>query len=146
MLVALGKRDLIGRVGPAQRLDEQEPQRCGLSFDGARRKLAVAKQMDLVLANAIRAELVWRTVEALGESFQSMHVGANSVWGVVTALELIQHPLAKMGHRKILLVTQTLTAQLSTCHRCSSRRASGFVQTLFWRLTVLNGGLPRIVQ
>jgi hypothetical protein len=34
------------------------------------------------------------------------------MWGLVTTLELIQHPLAKTGHRKILLVTQTLTAQL----------------------------------
>lgn len=30
------------------------------------------------------------------------------MWGVVTAMELTQHPLAKTGHRQILFVTQTL--------------------------------------
>jgi hypothetical protein len=69
-------------------------------------------------------------VEVPGERFHSVQVGTNSMRRVVTALELIQHPLAKTGHRQILLVTQTLKAQLNSRHQCSRRRASGFVQTL----------------
>ncbi len=47
------ERNRIGQVGPAERLDEQEPQGCSLSLDGARRKLAIAEQVDLILANVV---------------------------------------------------------------------------------------------
>jgi hypothetical protein len=63
-----------------------------LPFDGARRELAVAKQMDLTLADVVRSKLIRGTVEVRRERFHSVHVGANSMWGVVTTLELIQHP------------------------------------------------------
>src|SRR5271155_4436818 len=96
--------------------------------------------MDLVLTDVIRSKLIRRTVNVSRKRFHGVNVGANSMRRVVTALEFIQHPLAKLGHRKILLVTQTLTAQLSTCHKCSSRRASGFVQTIL--RSVVPGQLP----
>ncbi len=65
--MALGKRNRIRQVGPAERLDEQEPQCRCLSFDGARRELPIAEQMNLVLANVVQppdpatGENTWRT-------------------------------------------------------------------------------------
>jgi hypothetical protein len=47
----------------AKCLDEQEPQRCVLSFNGARRELAVAEQMNLVFADVVRSEPILETVE-----------------------------------------------------------------------------------
>jgi hypothetical protein len=102
-LVALGKRNLIGQIGSPKRLNEQKSQRCRLSPNRARRKLAIAEQMNLILANMVWPKLIGRPVEIPGELVHRMHVGANGVRRVVTTLELIQHPLAKTGHRKTSL-------------------------------------------
>jgi len=59
--------------------------------------------MNLILANMGWSELIGRPAEILGELLYRMHVGTNGVGRVVTALELIQHPLAKTGHRKTSL-------------------------------------------
>ena len=83
---------------PSARLDEEKMQRCRAAFDGSGRKLALAKQIRLVLADMVRAKLVRRTVEITRKRLYGMHVRTNSMGGVVTALELIQHPLAKTGH------------------------------------------------
>jgi hypothetical protein len=106
--VLLRKWDRIGQVRAAQGLYEQEPQSRRLSFDGARRELAIAEQMDLLLADMIRPELLRRTVKVLGELLDRMDVRPHGVRRVVTTLKLIEHQLAKMGHRGILLVTHTL--------------------------------------
>ena len=61
-----------------------------------------------------------------------MNVRPHGVRRVVTALKFIEHQLAKMSHRGILLVTHTLDpATARAYHNCSIRRASGFVQTRF---------------
>jgi hypothetical protein len=57
-LVLLRKGDRIGQVRSAECLDEQEPQRCSPSFDGAWRELAIPKQMDLVVAYMVRSKLL----------------------------------------------------------------------------------------
>jgi hypothetical protein len=59
--------------------------------------------MNLVLANMIRSKLIRRTVEVPSELLHGVHVGANSMPRVVAALEFIQHPLAKTGHRQTSL-------------------------------------------
>jgi hypothetical protein len=66
-------------------------------------KLAIAEQMNLILANMVWSELIGRPAEILDELLYRMYVGTNGVGRVVTALELIQHPLAKTGHRKTSL-------------------------------------------
>jgi hypothetical protein len=38
--LTLGKRNVIGKIGPAQRLDEEKTQRRRAAFDGSGRKLA----------------------------------------------------------------------------------------------------------
>jgi hypothetical protein len=43
-----------------------------------------------------------------GELLHCMQVRPYGVRRVVTTLELVEHQLAKMGHRGILLVTRTL--------------------------------------
>jgi hypothetical protein len=73
--------------------------------------------MDLILADVIGSKLLGRTAEVPGELLYCMQVRPYSVRRVVTTLELVEHQLAKMGHRKILLVTQTLNpaaAQIAT--------------------------------
>jgi hypothetical protein len=97
-LMALGKRNRIRQVGPAERLDEQEPQCRCLSFDGARRELPIAEQMNLVLANVVRPQPIRRPAKIPGELLDRMDIGPYGVRRVVATLELIQHHLAKMGH------------------------------------------------
>ena len=70
----LGKRDGIEQIGSPERLDEQEPQSRGLSFDGARRELAIAKQVNLILANVVWPQLIWRPAEIPGELLDRMDV------------------------------------------------------------------------
>jgi hypothetical protein len=59
--------------------------------------------MYLVLTNMVRLKLVRRSAEIPGELLHRVHVGTNGVRRVVAALELIQHPLAKTGHRETSL-------------------------------------------
>jgi hypothetical protein len=54
--VALGKWNVIGKVRPPKRLDEEKTQCRSAAFDGPRRELALAKQMNLVLADVLRAK------------------------------------------------------------------------------------------
>src|SRR5450432_186259 len=73
-------------------------------------------------------------MEILGELLHCMDVGAHGVWRIVTTLKFIQHQLAKMVHRN-LLVTHKLHLHHAKEHpRCSVRRVSGFVQTRLWKL------------
>jgi hypothetical protein len=64
--------------------------------------------MDLVLADVLGSKLFGRTTEVPGKLLDRVKVRPHGVRRVITALELIEHQLAKMGHRGILLVTQTL--------------------------------------
>src|SRR6202035_1481874 len=54
--LTLGKWNVIGKIRPSECLDEEKTQRSGTTFDGPRRELAVAKQVNLVLANMFWAE------------------------------------------------------------------------------------------
>jgi hypothetical protein len=64
--------------------------------------------MNLVLAYMVRSELLRRAAEVPGKLLDRVDVRPHGVRRVVTTLKLIEHQLAKMGHRGILLVTQTL--------------------------------------
>jgi hypothetical protein len=66
------------------------------------------KQVNLVLANMLWAEAIWRTVEVLREILYGVDIGTDGVLGVVATLELVQHQLPESGHSN-LLVTQNLT-------------------------------------
>ncbi len=87
-LVLLGKRERIGQVRTAQSLDEQKPQPRRLSCNRSSRKLAVAEQMDLVLAHMIGAKLFGRPVKVSGKLLHRMQVRPHGVRRVVTTLDI----------------------------------------------------------
>jgi hypothetical protein len=67
--------------------------------------------MHLILANVLWSQLVWSTMEVLGELFQNERVGFYGILGVISPLEFIQHQFSQMGHKDLLsLVTQTIPA------------------------------------
>src|SRR6266496_4912524 len=96
--LTLGKRNVIGKIRPSECLDEEKTQSSGTTFDRSWRELAVAKQVNLILANMFWAEAIGRTVEVPREIFYRVNVGTDSVLSVVATLELVQHQLPKMGH------------------------------------------------
>src|ERR1035437_1104071 len=98
--LTLGERNVIGKIRPAQRLDEEKTQRRGAAFDGSGRELALAKQIRLVLADMVRAKPFRRTMEVLGKVFHRVDIGTYGALRVVATLEFIQHQLPKMGHGK----------------------------------------------
>jgi hypothetical protein len=99
---------MIGKIWPSECLDEEKTQSSATAFDRPWRELAVAKQVNLVLANMFWAEAIGRTVEVLREILYGVDIGTDSVLSVVTTLELVQHQLPESGHSN-LLVTQNLT-------------------------------------
>ena len=106
--LTLGKRNVIGKIRPSECLDEEKTPSSGTTFDGPRRQSAVAKQVNLVLANMFWAEAIGRTVEVLREILDGVDIGTDGVLSVVATLELVQHQLPESGHSN-LLVTQNLT-------------------------------------
>jgi hypothetical protein len=76
------------------------------------------------------SELVRRAVEVCRKPLDGLEVVLNGGLRVVTSLELVEHRLAEMGHRN-LLVTHTVPPYSAGRARLtrSVRRASGFVQT-----------------
>ena len=65
--LTLGKRNVIGKIRPSECLDEEKTQSSGTPLDRSWRELAVAKQVNLVLANMFWAEAIGRTVEVSRE-------------------------------------------------------------------------------
>lgn len=49
---------MIGKIWPSECLDEEKTQSSGTTFDRPWRELAVAKQVNLVLANMFWAEAI----------------------------------------------------------------------------------------
>jgi hypothetical protein len=86
--------EMFMHVPPLQRFHVQETKRCDLLLNGARGQVKIAKQMDLILTNLIRTELLRRSSEVGRESLYRFDVGSNRILGVITTLELIQHQLA----------------------------------------------------
>jgi len=119
--LTLGKWNVIGKVWPAQRLDKEETQRRGAALDGSGRKLALAKQICLVLADMLRAKLFRRKMEVLRKVLHREDVRPYGALRVVATLEFFQHLLPKMGHGKPP-VTRGLHSQQSprTAHAAAS--------------------------
>src|ERR1700679_1229342 len=70
-------------------------------------------------------------MEIVSEGFHNLQVAIHGSLRVITTLEFLQHHLAKLGHRD-LLVTHTLLQRcrnLQAAALDSVRRAGGFVQT-----------------
>jgi hypothetical protein len=56
----------------------------------------------LVLADMLRANPLWRTMEVLREVLHRVNVATSSTQRVVATLKFIQHPLTKLGHGNLL--------------------------------------------
>jgi hypothetical protein len=108
--LTLRKRNVIGKTRSPECLDEEKTQSGSATFDGARRELAITKQVNLVFADVVWTEAVRRTAEVLRKILHRMDVGTNRVLRVVATLKFVQHQLPEMGHSD-LLVTQTLHRQ-----------------------------------
>jgi hypothetical protein len=78
-----------------------------VELDGPRLECPVPRHVHSVLTQVGLIELVWRTVEMLGEPLDGLDVVLDGGRGVVTPLELLQRRLSKMGQSN-LLVTRTL--------------------------------------
>src|SRR6266446_5822872 len=59
--------------------------------NGARRQLALLEQFCLIFANLLRAQTVWRTLEASREIFHYTDVTAYGSFSVIATLEFLQH-------------------------------------------------------
>jgi len=94
-------------------------------------ELTLLEEMQLELPNFLYTESLWRAVEVFSKLLDGSDIGTCGSLGVIPALEFLEHPFSKLGHRD-LLVTHTI----SSCLPCrgpfptrSVRRASGLVQT-----------------
>ena len=124
---------MLKHVLPLERLDVEEPQRRHSLRHRLRGQLPLTKQVQLVLADMLRAKMVGTTMKVFGKLLDRKQIGFCGARGVVATLEFFEHPLSELRHRKYLLC-------LKSCrhsdlpgyrHKCSSRRASGLVQTGF---------------
>ena len=88
---------MIGKIWTSECLDEEKTQSSGTAFDRSWRKFAIAKQVNLVLANMFWAETIGRTVEVLREILYGVDVSTNGVLSVVATLEFVQHQLPEDG-------------------------------------------------
>ena len=118
---------MIGKIRPSECLDEEKTQSSGTTLDRSWRELAVAKQVNLVLANMFWAEAIWRTVEVLREIFYGVDIRTDGVLSVVAALELVQAAgelelgqaaaVPVLGHPRARLVLPLGTKSVTTAHR-----------------------------
>ena len=98
---------MVGEIRASECLYEEKTQSGSTTFDRSRREFAVAKQMNLVIADVLRAEAIRRTAEVIRKVLDRVDVRADGVLSVVATLEFIQHQLPETGHSN-LLVTQNL--------------------------------------
>jgi len=87
-----------------ERLHEEEAQSRHSLANAVGGKFSFSKQMDLILANVLRSQLVRSTMEVLGELLQNERVGFYGILGVISALEFLQHQFSQMGHRDLLFL------------------------------------------
>jgi hypothetical protein len=85
---------VLQHVAALERLDEQKAERRGPLLDGLGGQLSFGKQVSLILADMLGAELRGRAVEVLGEVAHRKQVHLCGFLGVVATLEFLQHSLS----------------------------------------------------
>ena len=80
-------------VAPLQGLLIEETQCAHAERDRAERQLLLADHVQLKLAYFFGTHQFRRLAEVFGKLLDGVNVTANCVWGVITALEFVQHPL-----------------------------------------------------
>jgi hypothetical protein len=108
-------RRVVEEIAPPQRFHEEEPQRRHMEPDGLRLQLPRAQEGRLVAPQVRVIEPVGPTLEVSGAPFHRVEIAANGRRREVTALALLQHDAATMGH-KTPPVTRTLPRGSSAPH------------------------------
>jgi hypothetical protein len=68
-------------------------------------ELPLLQQVSLIAAQVLGAQLLRRAMEVLGELLDCTQIATDRGRCVVAALKLVQHALAKWGHRNLLPMT-----------------------------------------
>ena len=102
-----GIRRVIEQVAPLQRLHEEEPQGRHMQANGQRAHLPFAEQVRLVGPKVALIQPVRSALEVACELLDRVEIRRDRGGCEVTALELLQHDAATMGH-KTPPVTHTL--------------------------------------
>src|SRR6202051_5035150 len=97
-----GERQVLQHVMPLERLDEEEAQ-CSHSLrHRLRSQLALAKQVELVLADMFRAKLIGSTMKVFSKLLDREQVRFYGSRGIVATLEFFEHPVSQLSHKKYL--------------------------------------------
>jgi hypothetical protein len=99
---------IVARVAAPQNLEKQEAERRHLEHDSPGMQFPFLHQMKLILADVLAAEQVRGAMEVSGEPPDGTDVGTCGSLGVITALEFLEHPFAKLGHRDLLVTLKIL--------------------------------------
>jgi hypothetical protein len=85
---------MLMHVMPPQSLHVKKPQGGDMLFYGAGGKATVAKQVNLIFANLVRAQPIGRTAEVFREPLNDLDIGSYGILSVVATLEFLQHHLS----------------------------------------------------
>src|SRR5438132_3470669 len=105
-----GQGQIIAREAPPQNLVDQESQRRCMPRNRPGVELPLLQKVQLIFPDMLQAELIGGAVEMLSELPHRADVAPCGSLRVITALDLVEHPFSKLGHRD-LLVTHTLSVQ-----------------------------------
>lgn len=125
------KRDVLDGDLPAERVGIEEAQRANHLDVGGQRHLFLFHEEKLVLANVFRTKLVGWFVEVMSELGDRVQVNANGGGRVMADLQILQHALAKWGHKKAPFVVtppQIASPNQSRWVYVMARTAGGLVQ------------------
>ena len=89
-----GSRNIFAQVTSLQSLDVEEAEGRHIVLHRTGVQLLLLKQVGLILAQVLRAELVGGLMEMVGEFLHYPNVGFYGSLSVVTTLEFLQHHLA----------------------------------------------------
>jgi hypothetical protein len=94
--------DLLDRPGAAERDSVEKAQRTDRLVEGAPGGVLVLDEMDLVGTDLLRTELLRRLTEVASEAGDMVDVRLLRSEGVVAQTQILEHPLAKRGHERLL--------------------------------------------
>src|SRR5258705_5656316 len=61
---------------------------------------ALAKQVELVLTDMLRAKLIGSTMKVFSKLLDREQIGSRGTWGIVATLEFFEHPVSELSHEK----------------------------------------------
>src|SRR5260370_3482624 len=95
-----GSRNIFEQITSLQSLDIEKAERGNVLLYSAGIQLPLLKQVGLILAQVLRAELVGRLMEMAGEFLDDPYVGSYGTLSVIAALEVLQHHFTETRHRE----------------------------------------------